>query len=553
MTVDFPNKHFLINGEWVCSNTEIDLINPSTGDVIAQVSEANDEHVNDAVGVAKDTLENTWKNITARERSTLLSTLGRLIEENYDVLASLEATDVGKPLRQAQADVKALARYMEFYAGAADKLHGDTIPYLEDYTVYTLREPHGVCAHIIPWNYPMQIIGRSVGAALATGNTCILKPAEEACLTALAFGALTKKAGFPDGVLNIVTGSGKTGASLSQHSDIDHISFTGSVSTGIKIQQSAALATGNTCILKPAEEACLTALAFGALTKKAGFPDGVLNIVTGSGKTGASLSQHSDIDHISFTGSVSTGIKIQQSAAQNVIPVTLELGGKSPQIVFADADLDAALPFLVNAGVQNAGQTCSASSRILVQKEVYPKVVSMMAKQYEMLLVGSAMDDLDVGPLISKKQHEIVSKYIQQGKDLELVATGKYKEEINNGGFYCLPHLFVDVPADHSLAQNEIFGPVQIIMPFDDEDHAVEIANGTGFGLVASVWTQDGSKQMRMAKRLKSGQVFINNYGAGGGVELPFGGRGLSGHGREKGFEAMFGFTTIKTVAHYHG
>ena len=478
MTVDFPNKHFLINGDWVCSNTEIDLINPSTGDVIAQVSEANNEHVNDAVGVAKDTLENTWKNITARERSTLLSTLGRLIEENYDVLASLEATDVGKPLRQAQADVKALARYMEFYAGAADKLHGDTIPYLKDYTVYTLREPHGVCAHIIPWNYPMQIIGRSVGAALATGNTCILKPAEEACLTALAFGALTKKAGFPDGVLNIVTGSGKTGASLSQHSDIDHISF---------------------------------------------------------------------------TGSVSTGIKIQQSAAQNVIPVTLELGGKSPQIVFADADLDAALPFLVNAGVQNAGQTCSASSRILVQKEVYPKVVSMMAKQYEMLLVGSAMDDLDVGPLISKKQQEIVSNYIQQGKDLELVATGKYKEGINNGGFYCLPHLFVDVPADHSLAQNEIFGPVQIIMPFDDEDHAVEIANGTGFGLVASVWTQDGSKQMRMAKRLKSGQVFINNYGAGGGVELPFGGRGLSGHGREKGFEAMFGFTTIKTVAHYHG
>ena len=149
MTVDFPNKHFLINGEWVCSNTEIDLINPSTGDVIAQVSEANNEHVNDAVGVAKDTLENTWKNITARERSTLLSTLGRLIEENYDVLASLEATDVGKPLRQAQADVKALARYMEFYAGAADKLHGDTIPYLEDYTVYTLRDPHGVCAHII--------------------------------------------------------------------------------------------------------------------------------------------------------------------------------------------------------------------------------------------------------------------------------------------------------------------------------------------------------------------------------------------------------------------
>ncbi len=275
MTIDFPNKHFLINGEWVCSDVELDLINPSTGDVIGQVSAAGDDHINDAVRVARDTLENTWNNITARERSTILTKLGRLIEENIDLLARLEATDVGKPLKQARADVKALARYMEFYAGAADKLHGDTIPYLQDYTVYTLREPHGVCAHIIPWNYPMQIIGRSVGAALATGNTCILKPAEEACLTALAFGALTREAGLPDGVLNIVTGSGDTGAYLSQHSGIDHISF---------------------------------------------------------------------------TGSVSTGIKIQQSAAQNVVPVTLELGGKSPQIVFNDADLDAALPFLVNAG-----------------------------------------------------------------------------------------------------------------------------------------------------------------------------------------------------------
>ena len=478
MSTNFPNKRFLINGEWVCSDTEIDLTNPSTGDIIAQVSVAGTEHVNDAVGAARDTLENTWKNITARERSALLYRLGSLIEENIDALSTLEATDVGKPLRQAQADVKALARYMEFYAGAADKLHGETIPYLQDYTVYTLREPHGVCAHIIPWNYPMQIIGRSVGAALATGNTCILKPAEEACLTALAFGALTKKAGFPDGVLNILTGSGKTGACLSQHKGIDHISF---------------------------------------------------------------------------TGSVSTGIKIQQSAAQNVVPVTLELGGKSPQIVFNDADLDAALPFLINAGIQNAGQTCSASSRILVQKENYQKVISMMTSQYKMLKVGAAMDDLDIGPLISKKQHDIVSDYIEQGKDLELAATGIFSEAINKGGFYCLPHLFVDVPANHSLAQNEIFGPVQIIMPFENEDHAIEIANGTGFGLVASVWTKDGSRQMRMAQRLKSGQVFINNYGAGGGVELPFGGRGLSGHGREKGFEAMFGFTTLKTVAHYHG
>ena len=259
------------------------------------------------------------------------------------------------------------------------------------------------------------------------------------------------------------------------------------------------------------------------------------------------------MNHISFTGSVGTGRLIQQAASQNVIPVTLELGGKSPQLVFDDADIDAALPFLVNAGIQNAGQTCSASSRILVQRGVYDEVVRRMAEKYRELRAGPAMSDLSVGPLVSARQKEIVEGFIAKGADLNLVARGEVVADAPAGGAYVAPALFADVSPDHALAQDEIFGPVQVIIPFEDEAEALAIANGTAYGLVASIWSRDGARQMRLAKALRSGQVFLNNYGAGGGVELPFGGSGLSGHGREKGFEALYGFTSLKTVAAYHG
>jgi aldehyde dehydrogenase (NAD+) len=475
----FDPAEMLVAGRWRRAAGTLPVENPSTGGTIGTIARGQAGDIDAAVAAAGAALAGDWGRAPAAERGRVLARLGRLVAERAETLAVLEATDVGKPLAQARADALALARYMEFYGGAADKLTGETIPYLAGYTVFTLREPHGVTGHIIPWNYPMQIIGRSVGAALAAGNACVLKPAEEACLTALAFARLAEAAGLPAGALNVVPGLG--------------------------------------------EEA------------------------------GAALAAHPGLRHLSFTGSPEVGQRVQAAAARNVVPVTLELGGKSPQIVFADADLDAALPFLVNAGLQNAGQTCSAASRILVERSRLDEVVARMAARYRALRVGPALAGRDLGPLISARQKAAVEAFIAQGTDLTLAAQGAIEADAPAGGHYVAPVLFAGVPPGHRLAQEEIFGPVQVVIPFEDEAEAVAIANGTPYGLVAAVWTGNGSRALRMARAIRAGQVFLNTYGAGGGVELPFGGTGRSGHGREKGFEALYGFTTLKTVAALHG
>ena len=463
------------------SGRTIPVIDPSDGQVFDEIQRSNASDIDDAVSAARGCLQLVWQRISAAERGRLLMRLSANIAAHADELALIEQRDCGKPTKQARADVGALVRYFEFYAGACDKLHGETIPYNNGYSVMTWREPHGVTGHIIPWNYPMQIFGRSVGGALAAGNVCVVKPAEDACLSLIRVAELAAEVGFPAGAINIVTGYGH--------------------------------------------------------------------------EAGDALARHNGIDHISFTGSPTIGTLIQQIAAERHCPVTLELGGKSPQIVFADADPEAAIPAIITAITQNAGQTCSAGSRLLVEQSIYELVLERLAEAFEKLRVGPAAMDLDLGPLIRQSQQQCVWDFLSDAQvaNIAMVAQGQIVDEAPDSGFYQAPTLLRDVPVMHRLAQEEIFGPVLCAMAFSDEEEAIELANATRFGLAAGIWTRDGARQFRMARAVKSGQVFINNYGAGGGVELPFGGVKSSGYGREKGLEALHGFTTLKTVAIHHG
>jgi len=478
MTTHFINNR-RVNGS---TNETIAVLDPSDGQVFAHIARGNTQDIQKAVSAARMAADGgTWSRLAPMERGRLLHKLFDAILAHHDELWQLEMRDCGKPVKQAKADATAVARYFEYYAGACDKLHGETIPYTPGYAVMSFYEPHGVTGHIIPWNYPMQIFGRSVGGALAAGNACVVKPAEDACLSLLRIAELAAEVGFPDGALNIVTGYGH--------------------------------------------------------------------------EAGQALADAVGIDHISFTGSARVGTIIAQSAAKRHVPVTLELGGKSPQIVFADANLDEAVPVIVNAIVQNAGQTCSAGSRLLVEASAYERVLAAVGERISALKVGAASMDLDVGPLIRANQLERVNGFLANAASsgLRVVAQGRIAANAPATGFYAKPTLIADVPADVSLACDEVFGPVLAAMPFKDEADAVRLANATEYGLVAGVWTENGARGIRMARAVKSGQVFINNYGAGGGVELPFGGVKSSGYGREKGFEALFGFSVMKTVVVKHG
>ena len=427
-------RTILIDNTWREANDgqTIPVVNPSTGETFGTLSRGGAAEIDEAVRAARTAFDDTWSKVSPVDRGRMLTRLGQLILDHHEGLSLRECRDVGKPLTQARKDITACARYCEFYGGAADKLHGETLPYEPGYLVLALREPFGV------------------------------------------------KAGLPPGVLNLVTGYGK--------------------------------------------------------------------------ESGAALAGHPGIDHISFTGSPYTGTLVQQAAAVHNRPATMELGGKSPQIVFADADLDLALPSLYGALIQNAGQTCSAGSRILIEGSRFDEVVDALSKRFASTTVGPAESDPDCGPVISAKQAERVQGFLNRAEEASLTVTAQAGPgAAGAGGFYVTPRLYAPVNADHELSSQEIFGPVLIATPFKDEAEAVRLANATEYGLVSGVWTTNGGRQLRVARALDCGQVFVNTYGAGGGVELPFGGVKRSGYGREKGMDGLLSFTRVKTVALFHG
>lgn len=462
----------VIGGEVIDVGTTFQDIDPGTGAVLAEVARCGPTEINDAVEAARQA-QPAWVARSPADRALILRRIAELIRRDSDELTRAESLDTGKPLSQAAADVAVAARYFDYYAGAVEALFGDTVPLGKSVFAYTLLEPHGVTGHIIPWNYPVQMVGRTVAPALAAGNCCVLKPAEEAPLSPGWIARLALEAGLPPGAFNVVPGMGP--------------------------------------------------------------------------EAGAALAAHPGLDHLSFTGSTEVGRLVAKAAAENVVPVTVELGGKSPNIVFADADLDRTVPAIVRSIVQHAGQTCSAGSRLLVEESIRDTVVAAVAEQFRLLQLGYGLDDPDVGPLISERQRQRVEELVMQGREQASLIVGGTKPD--RPGFFYEPTLLGDVAPELPIAQEEVFGPVLVASTFTDLDEAITLANGTPYGLVAGVWTQDIGRAHRLAAELEVGQVFVNTYGAGGGVELPFGGRKLSGHGREKGFAGLLAYTRAKTVA----
>ena len=432
------------------------------------------------MAAARAAFAGPWSRLKPKERARLLYDLARAIEREADVFAELETRDSGKPLPLSRKETLSTARYFEYYAGIADKLHGEQIPLGPDYIDFTIREPLGVSAQIVPWNMPLNMIGRGVAPALAAGNTVVVKPAEQTSLTALKLGELFQLAGFPAGVYNVVTGYGA--------------------------------------------------------------------------EAGEALTTHHDIDGITFTGSVETGRRIMQAAAVHIKPVVLELGGKSPHIIFADADLDLAAAEVAKGIYSNAGQICSAGSRLIVDERIHEPLLERVVARSRAVRVGPGLegpgqDWPDMGPLVSAEHYERVMGYIDAGRrEGARVITGGGRPDGLARGYFVAPTVFDEVETDMRIAQEEIFGPVLATLTFRDEEEALTIANGTKYGLVAGIFTNDINRALRLAAGIRAGQIYINEYYAGG-EETPFGGTKQSGFGREKGLATLQSYTQIKNIA----
>lgn len=454
---------------------QVKLFDPSTGALTMTMQSASGDDVDEAVKASHAAFNGEWSSWTPQRRGELCLAIARIISTAREDLVDLVVADTGLPLWMARADADAAARYFEYYAGLADKLSGHTVPLGTAAVDYTVREPWGVCAAILPFNVPVQMAARSVAAALISGNTMILKPADQAPLAQLYLPQLIHAAGAP---LNVVT-----------------------------------------AVAGPGEAA------------------------------GAALVSHQEVDHVTFTGSLSAGRQVMAIAAGTVKPVLLELGGKSPHLVFDDADLERAVPAIVSSALRTAGQVCSAGSRVLVARDRFSALVSLLGSQADMLRVGPAAEDPDVGPVVSAEQRTKIvagvetalAEGAQKITDRSLLTS---KEE----GYFVNPCVLTTEDQANYAAREEIFGPVVVVLPAESDDQVVAMAEDSDYGLVAGIWTNDLSRAHRVAHKLKAGQVFVNAYGTAGGVELPFGGYRRSGFGRLKGIEGAMEYTQVKNV-----
>jgi aldehyde dehydrogenase (NAD+) len=474
-----PGK-LLINGEWTESAKTFETINPATGEVLTRVAEASAADVDRAVAAARAAFEKTgkgaWRSMSASERGRLLWKLADLVEKNIEELAELETLDNGKPIFEAcYVDMPMVIDVFRYYAGWATKIHGETVNTFENAFTYTLREPVGVVGAIVAWNFPLLLASWKLGPALACGNTVVLKPAEQTPLTALRLGELTVEAGFPPGVLNVITGGPETGKALVAHPGVDKVAF---------------------------------------------------------------------------TGSTVVGKEIMRSAADTLKRVTLELGGKSPNIVFADSDMDSAVKGAINGIFYGKGEVCCAGSRLFVEGKVQDEFLNKLVDRTKKMQPGDPLDPKTrLGAIVSQQQMDQILGYIEKGKSegAELVVGGKRARVGNGNGFFVEPTIFGAVKNDMTIAREEIFGPVLATLAFDDLDQVAELANQNPYGLAAAIWTKDIKKAHALSRRLKAGTVWINTYGLMDAA-LPFGGYKQSGFGRELGAQALESYTEVKTV-----